>query len=67
MSTVYEVLSQKIDILIDNRLQALANGSNIGDYAAYQRIAGEIRGLSLVKAEVADLAKLQQEYEDDDA
>lgn len=65
MASVYSVLIDKINEMVESRTNALSDGA-LPDYTAYQRICGEIRGLSLAKREIQDLAKLQMEDDDDE-
>ena len=65
MTTVFEVVFEKIDEAIESVSEALANGS-AKTYDEYQKLCGVIKGLNAAKAHVEDLRRTTEEdYEDE--
>jgi hypothetical protein len=65
MTTVFEVLFEKIDEEIESVSRAIANGS-AKTYDEYQKLCGVIKGLNAAKAHVEDLRRTTEEdYEDE--
>ena len=65
MTTVFEVLFEKIDEEVKSVSEALANGS-AKTYDEYQKLCGVIKGLNIAKAHVEDLRRTTEEdYEDE--
>tara|TARA_R110000782_G_scaffold50745_1_gene109844 strand:+ start:84 stop:281 length:198 start_codon:yes stop_codon:yes gene_type:complete len=65
MTTVFEVLFEKIDEEIESVSEAIANGS-AKTYDEYQKLCGVIKGLNAAKAHVEDLRRTTEEdYEDE--
>ena len=65
MTTVFEVLFEKIDEDIESVSGAVANGS-AKTYDEYQKLCGVIKGLNAAKAHVEDLRRTTEEdYEDE--
>ena len=65
MTTVFEVLFEKIDEEVKSVSEALANGS-AKTYDEYQKLCGVIKGLNAAKAHVEDLRRTTEEdYEDE--
>ena len=62
--TVFEVLLKRLDDALQVRSEALTQGAP-ADYAAYKELCGVIQGLSIAKREISDLAKRQQELDDE--
>tara|TARA_R110000765_G_scaffold353604_1_gene443526 strand:- start:828 stop:1028 length:201 start_codon:yes stop_codon:yes gene_type:complete len=66
MTTVFEVLFEKIDEEIESVSGAIANGS-AKTYDEYQKLCGVIKGLNAAKAHVEDLRRTTEEdYDNDD-
>ena len=63
-TTVFDVLSKKIDEDISSAQSFLTAGSP-KDYANYREVVGLIRGLETSKQYVEDLAKNYMENDDD--
>ena len=65
MTTVFEVLFEKIDEEVKSVSEALANGS-AKTYDEYQKLCGVIKGLNIAKAHDEDLRRTTEEdYEDE--
>ena len=65
MTTVFEVLFEKIDEEIESVSGAVANGS-AKTYDEYQKLCGVIKGLNIAKAHVEDLRRTtEKDYEDE--
>ena len=65
MTTVFEVLFEKIDEEIESVSGAVAYGS-AKTYDEYQKLCGVIKGLNAAKAHVEDLRRTTEEdYEDE--
>ena len=66
MTTVFEVLFEKIDEEVKSVSEALANGS-AKTYDEYQKLCGVIKGLHTANMFIEDLRrKTEEKYEDDD-
>jgi hypothetical protein len=63
MDKTLEVLLKQVREKRDQVVEAVANNA-AKDYAEYQKLCGEIRGLSLTEGFILDLAK-NMEYSDD--
>ena len=65
MTTVFEVLFEKIDEEVKSVSEALANGS-AKTYDEYQKLCGVIKGLNIAKTHVEALRRTTEEgYEDE--
>ena len=65
MTTVFEVLKDKVDDEIKSIESALSSGS-AKSYDEYQKLCGVIKGLNAAKAHVEDLRRTTEEdYEDE--
>ena len=53
-----ERLGKQLDELIDQRIESIVSG-NDDNFAAYQRLTGEVRGLRLAKNELQELMAAQ--------
>jgi len=62
--TLFEVLEDKIDALIEPAKNAAITGA-AEDFAAYRDLCGFIRGLNSAKMEIKDLADNYGEKEDE--
>ena len=62
--TVFDVLNEKLTAHIAAVADSLSSGA-AKDYAEYRDLCGLIRGLETAKREVADLAQIQMENDDD--
>jgi hypothetical protein len=62
--TVYDVLLDKIAAHVMAVADSVASGA-AKDYAEYRELCGLIRGLETAKREIADLAQIQMENDDD--
>lgn len=62
--TVFDVLKEKITAHRDAVAGSLVSGAS-KDYAEYRELCGLIRGLETALREVYDLARHQQENDDD--
>lgn len=62
--TVYDVLLEKFTAHAAAVADSVASGA-AKDYAEYRELCGLIRGLETAKREVADLAQIQMESDDD--
>jgi hypothetical protein len=63
MDKTLEVLLKQVREKRDQVVEAVANNA-AKDYAEYQKLCGEIRGLSLTEGFILDLAK-NMEYSDE--
>jgi hypothetical protein len=63
MDKTLEVLLKQVREKRDQVVEAVSNNA-AKDYAEYQKLCGEIRGLSLTEGFILDLAK-NMEYSDD--
>jgi hypothetical protein len=63
MDKTLEVLLKQVREKRDQVVEAVANNA-AKDYAEYQKLCGEIRGLSLAEGYILDLAK-NMEYSDE--
>ena len=63
MDKTLEVLLKQVREKRDQLVEAVANNA-AKDYAEYQKLCGEIRGLSLTEGFILDLAK-NMEYSDE--
>jgi len=63
MEKTLEVLLEQIGQKRQQIVEAVSNNA-AKDYAEYQKLCGEIRGLSLAEGFILDLAK-QMEFSDD--
>lgn len=65
MTTVFEVLKDKVDDEIKSIESALSSGS-AKSYDEYQKLCGVIKGLNIAKTHVEDLRRTTEEgYEDE--
>lgn len=59
-----EVIIRKIEERKQSVIDALANGA-AADYAAYQNLVGQVRGLAAAQMETNDLLRKVKEVDDD--
>ena len=62
---VLQLLLRKLEERIAGIEQALSSGS-APDYAAYQNLVGQVRGLAAAQMEINDLLRRLKEAENDD-
>jgi hypothetical protein len=62
--TVYDVLIENIEDQRSSAIEVLVQGS-AKDYAEYRDLCGLIRGLESAQREIRDLARANQEYDDE--
>lgn len=65
MSDVFEVLKQKCEEEIVVVTDALTKGSP-ENYATYQHLCGQIRGLRLAQQKIKDLSRAYKEDDDEE-
>ncbi len=63
MEKAFEILLKQVRDKRDQIVEAVANNA-AKDFADYQKLCGEIRGLSLAEGFILDLAK-KMEYSDE--
>jgi hypothetical protein len=63
MEKAFEILLKQVRDKRDQIVEAVANNA-AKDFADYQKLCGEIRGLSLAEGYILDLAK-KMEYSDE--
>ena len=63
MEKAFEIILKQVRDKRDQIVEAVSN-SAAKDYADYQKLCGEIRGLSLAEGFILDLAK-KMEYSDE--
>ena len=64
-ATIFEVLENKLEESVDVLTRAMQAGK-CEDYANYQYLCGQIRGLKVAQASINDLKRQMQEDNDDD-